>query len=210
MVYSRQTPKGQQMKKLSIIAEKLNICQVSGWNEKWGSEIRQEFAVKPRLVAPVPPVSLHPQAEWCPWPLYLQFCIWAQSHIWARVIHCISGFDYRTFMGSTTYFSSNSIRSHCCGAAPASDTASCSCRRGGWAADLTKLKDSGIAIPFRVVHKAFGQNLPAFIARDTGEAKEGLLSLAAPRHYLTCPYALKQHLPYPCIFPNQCLSKTFF
>lgn len=88
MVYSRQTPKGQQMKKLSIIAEKLNICQVSGWNEKWGSEIRQEFAVKPRLVAPVPPVSLHPQAEWCPWPLYLQFCIWAQSHIWARVIHC--------------------------------------------------------------------------------------------------------------------------
>jgi len=39
------------MKKLSIIVDKPNICPLSGWNEKQGSEIRLDFYTMPKVVA---------------------------------------------------------------------------------------------------------------------------------------------------------------
>lgn len=179
------------------------------------------FTLMPKLV---PAVNLHHQAGRCPSHVYLQvgsseyepkatFGLGSYSH--SALLALTTGLD----RGSTTYFSTSSIRSPCSRAAPVSNTACCSCRRGGWAADLTKLKGSGTAIPFRVVHQLNNmrllQNLPAFIPRDTGEAKGGNrpLSLTAPGDTLSpgrCPYALKQHLSYACIFLKQCLSKAFF
>lgn len=124
------------MKKLSIIAKKLNICQVSGWNEKGGSEIRLQFYTEAQAGGTLflQDVNLHHQAECCPSPVYLQFgsseyepkaTFGLGSYSHCALLALTTGLD----RGSTTYFSTDSIRSHCSRAAPVSNTACCSCRR---------------------------------------------------------------------------------
>lgn len=61
----------------------------------------------------------------------------------------LTGFD----LGSITCFSFHSIISNPSRAVPVSNTACCSCRGWRWTLDLTKLKDSGVVILFRVVHQ---------------------------------------------------------
>lgn len=56
-------------------------------------------------------------------------------------------------LGSITCFSFHFIRSNPSRVVPVSYTVWCSCRGWGWTADLTKLKDSGMAILSRVVHQ---------------------------------------------------------
>lgn len=134
------------------------------------------------------------------------------GHTHTALLALTTGLD----RGSTTYFSTNSIRSHCSRAAPVSNTA---CRRGGWAADLTKLKHSGIAIPLRVVHQLNSMRLLSktslLLFQETLERQREVIDHSSLHPGGTvspgnCPFALKQHLPYLCIFLNQCLSKTFF
>lgn len=62
VVYGCHTLKGQRMKKLSITTDKQNGCQLSGWNEERGCEIRLELYTDAQAegiwVPHVKPVSL--------------------------------------------------------------------------------------------------------------------------------------------------------
>lgn len=193
------------MKKLSIIVKKLNICQVSGWNEKRGSEIRLEFYTDAQAGGTqVPSVNLHHRAEWSPSPIYLHvgsseygpkatFGSGSYSHCALEAL--TTGLD----LGSITYFSTRSIRSYRSRAVAVSNTACCSRRRGGWAAGLTKLKDSGMAIPFRVVHQLNSMRLLSktslLLFQETLERQREVIDHSALQHLETLSHQQIAHTP---------------
>ena len=127
-------------------------------------------------------------------------------------------------LGSITCFSFHSIRSNPSRAVPVSNTACCSCRGWGWTVDLTTLRDSVMAIHFRIVHQF--QNMKLFrktclhLFQQTLESRREIADSQTTQPYSTwghslttkLPLSLKATPPYPCISPNQChvdLSKVF-
>lgn len=159
------------------------------------------FTLKPKLV---PTVNLHHQAGRCPSHVYLHvgsseyepkatFGLGSYSH--SALLALTTGLD----RGSTTYFSTSSIRSPCSRAAPVSNTACCSCRRGGWAADLTKLKGSGTAIPFRVVHQLNNMRLwsktSLLLFQETLERQREVIDHSALQHLETLSHQEVAHMP---------------